>query len=297
MSLAKSLWLIGLLAALPSAVLAQATVAPGGAITISQPAGSDTACRIGNVATPCVLRFAGTGVVGANTVRANYDQLLANISVPNYATASLFADFVLAGPPGSFVDVQISTTFDFDGALLGGGAHKSAASATLHVTDITGGANTPVTSHTLFEQERSGDQGFTDVALGSEVQMVRGTVSAFAAKLKRGRTYRLTFEVEVLGEALIVGKTVSSATGTWLRSSVRVDEDEVGLLTEHDAGVHASLAAHDAAVRAQLAAHDADIKQELAEIKKKLDDQRALLEEIKRLLLTPQGRREGFPIK
>jgi hypothetical protein len=57
------------------------------------------------------------------------------------------------------------------------------------------------------------------------------------------------------------------------------------------------LTAHDLAIRTQLATHDADIKRELAEIKKKLDDQQALLEEIKKLLLTPQGRREGFPIK
>ena len=46
-----------------------------------------------------------------------------------------------------------------------------------------------------------------------------------------------------------------------------------------------------------LATHDADVKRELAEIKDMLDEQRQQLEEIKRLLLTPQGRREGFPLK
>jgi hypothetical protein len=33
----------------------------------------------------------------------------------------------------------------------------------------------------------------------------------------------------VLGEALVVGKTVASATATWQQSIVRVDEDEVDL--------------------------------------------------------------------
>jgi hypothetical protein len=285
-----------LLSALPSMLLAQQTVAPGGAITISQPSGSDTSCRIAAVSTLCVARFANTAAVG-NTVTAHYDQLLPNISVPNYAAASLFADFVLSGPPGSFVDVQISTKFDFDGELFGGGAYKSAASLSLHIADVTGGANTAVASHTLFEQERSGDQGFTDVSSGSEVQVVPDGVSAFTAKLKRGRTYRLTFEVEVLGEALVVGKTIASATATWQHSIVRADEDEVDLLSAHDSAIQAALTAHDLAVRTQLATHDADIKQELAEIKQKLDEQKALLEEIKKLLLTPQGRRDGFPIR
>jgi hypothetical protein len=284
------------LTASPSLLIAQTTVAPGGAITISQPTGSGTSCRIAGVSTPCILRFANTGA-GGNTVTAHYDQLLPNISIPNYATASLFADFVLSGPPGSFVDVQISTKFDFDGELFGGGAYKSAASLSLHVTDVTGGANTAVASHSLFEQERSGDQGFTDVSSGSEVQVVPDSVSAFTVKLKRGRTYRLTFEVEVLGEALVVGKTIASATATWQHSIVRADEDEVDLLAAHDAAINAALTAHDLAVRTQLATHDADIKKELDEIKKMLEEQKALLEEIKKLLLTPQGRREGFPIK
>ena len=292
MSAMKLLGLITLLIISPSALLAQSSVSPGGAITVSVPSGSNTECRIADVSTPCILRFAGTAAAG-NTVRAAYNQTLPNISVPNYAAASVYGDFVLSGPPGSFVDVQISTKFDFDGSLFGGGAYKSAATATLHVSDITGGGDTPVASHTLFEQERSGDQGFTDVSAGSEVQILRGDVSALTVTLKRGRTYRLTFEVEVLGEALIVGKTIADATATWHGSIVRVDEDEVDLLAEHDTRVHTTLAA----LSGQLATHDEDVKRELAEIKDMLDEQRQQLEEIKRLLLTPQGRREGFPLR
>ena len=58
-----------------------------------------------------------------------------------------------------------------------------------------------------------------------------------------------------------------------------------------------ALSVHDSAIRGLLATHDADIKRELAAIRRKLDENNALLDEIKRLLLTPQGRREGFPIK
>ena len=104
--------------------------------------------------------------------------------------------------------------------------------------------------------------------------------------LRRGHRYRLTFELQVLGEAMLVGKIISDGQATWTRSRISVDEDEVELL-----------ALHDTAVRSELAAHDAAVKQRLAEILAKLDDQATQIAEIKKLLLTPQGRREGFPLK
>jgi hypothetical protein len=281
----------------PEVGAAQLTINPGGTANITTATGSGTACRIDAVAASCdILRFSGTDVVSSDTVRARYDQLLPAIGVPNYAAASLYADIVLPGPPDSVVDAQIATTFDFAGFLFGAGAYKGTATVSLHVTDITSGGSVPTASHTLFEQERSGDQGLTDVSAGGETQTLRGSTSTFRVTLRRGRTYRLTFEAEVLGEALIVGKVMSEATATWIRSAVTVDEDEVDLLAIHDTGMQTALAAHDLAVRTELAQHDTDIKQELAEIRKKLDEHTALLEEIKRLLLTPQGRREGFPI-
>jgi hypothetical protein len=281
----------------PPPASAQVTINPGGAANITAPTGGDTSCRINAASISCaILRFLGTDVVTSNTVRAHYEQLLPAIGVPNYAAAGVYADIALPGPPNSFVDAQIATTFDFSGFLFGAGAYKGTATVSLHVTDITSGGSVPVASHTLFEQERSGDQGLTDVTAGGETQTLRGSTSTFRVTLRRGRTYRLTFEAEVLGEALIVGKVMSEATATWIRSAVTVDEDEVDLLAIHDTGMQSALAAHDLAVRTQVAQHDADIKEELAEIRKKLDEQTALLEEIKRLLLTPQGLREGFPI-
>ena len=283
---------------LPAAAAAQFTVGPGQRIQITEATGGDTSCRIAGVSSPCVARFAGTDFNTAlNRVRAHYDQLLPALGAANNASASLFADFTVQGPASSFVYAQISTTFDLDTGLFGGGAYKTAASVVVHVTDITGGGVLPIASHTLFVQERSGDQGFTDLTAAEESQSPRGATGAFHVKLRRGNTYRLTFEAEVLGEALLVGKVVTDATATWTRSIVSIDEDEVDLLSMHDLGIHNALTAHDLTIRNLIATHDQDIKEELAEIKQKLDEHKALLEEIKRLLLTPQGRREGFPIK
>lgn len=283
---------------LPAAAAAQFTLGPGQRIVITEATGAESSCRIAGVSSGCgILRFLGTAPIPPNVVRAHYDQLLPAIGVANTAAASLFTDFQVSGPLETFVTAQISTTFDVDTSLFGAGAYKTAASVVVHVTDITDGAGVPVASHTLFEQERSGDQGLTDVAGAAETQSPRGSTGAFKVMLRRGRTYRLAFEVEVLGEAVIVGKVVTDAAATWTRSIVSIDEDEVDLLGLHDTGIQNALTAHDQAIRSLLATHDADIKSELAEINRKLDEQKGILDEIKRLLLTPQGIREGFPIK
>jgi hypothetical protein len=239
------------------------------------------------VSVTCFLpRFNGTAAApGSNTVVARYDQLVPAVGTANYAAAAIFNDFTLAGAPDTLVNTQISTTFDFNGEVFGAGAYKGAATLSMRVSDMTAGG-VQIATHTLFEQERSGDHGISDVTGGSETQALVGSNSSFFVQLRRGRTYRLTFEVEVLGEALIVGKTISSGAAVWNGSLVSIDEDEVELLSLHDAGVHRALARHDA-----------DIKRELAEIHRKLDEQAAQLAEIKRLLLTPQGRRDGFPLR
>jgi hypothetical protein len=232
----------------------------------------------------------------SNTVHARYDQLLPAVGAANYATASIHSDFDVPGPPSTLVKVQITTTFDIQTRLFGGGAYKTAVALNMKVSDLSV-SNVPVASHPLFEQERSGDQGLTDISGAEEAQVEYDDTSSFHVTLRRGHRYRLTFELQVLGEALLVGKVISDADATWTRSRISVDEDEVELLTLHDVAVRTELAAHDQVIRAALASHDADVKQKLDEILAKLDQQSAQLAEIKRLLLTPQGRREGFPIK
>jgi hypothetical protein len=76
------------------------------------------------------------------------------------------------------VDAQIATTFDFAGSLFGAGAYKGTATVSLHVTDITGGSSVPIASHALFEQERSGDQGLTDISAAGETQTLRGSANS-----------------------------------------------------------------------------------------------------------------------
>jgi hypothetical protein len=283
----------------PGLAFAQTNVAPGSSVQISQATGGATSCQIALVSASCSLfgRFNGTiAVAPDNKVYAHYDQLLPAIGAANYARAAIFADFTLPGSPATLVDAQISTTFDARGALFGGGAYKGAVSLTLKVSDLSV-SGVALATDTLFEQDRSGDQGLTDVTAGSETQAVFGNNSSIHVKLRRGHVYRLTFELEVLGEALLVGKVISDADATWTNSRISVDEDEVDLLLQHDTAVRGELATHDQAVRSALATHDADVKKKLDEILAKLDQQAAELAEIKRLLLTPEGRRPGFPIK
>jgi hypothetical protein len=84
---------------------------------------------------------------------------------------------------------------------------------------------------------------------------------------------------------------------SWSQLSVTVDEDEVEQLDGHDTDIKSAIARHNAAIKATIGQHDADIKAELAEIKDKLGKIEDDLAEIKRLLITPQGRRPGFPLK
>ncbi len=61
-------------------------------------------------------------------------------------------------------------------------------------------------------------------------------------------------------------------------------------LAQHDADIKAAIAAHDAMIKMVIAEHDADIKARLTQID-------MMLAEIKDLLITPPGRRPGFPLK
>jgi hypothetical protein len=284
----------------PRMAAAQTSVPPGQTVNITQAAGGSTSCQISFASASCaLLRFSGTTAVSSsNTVNAHYDQLLPAVGAANYATASLFTDFDVPGPPSTLVNVQVSTTFDLQSRLFGAGAYKTAIALSMKVSDLSvSSVPIPLAAHPLFETERSGDQGVTDVTGGDETQVIFDDTSSFHVTLRRGHRYRLTFELQVLGEALVVGKVISDAQATWTRSRISVDEDEVDLLTLHDTAVRTDLAAHDQAVRGALATHDSDIKQKLAEILAKLDEQSKQLAEIKQLLLTPQGRRDGFPIK
>ncbi len=109
-----------------------------------------------------------------------------------------------------------------------------------------------------------------------------------------GEDYRVEIQLQAMAQVLMVGAVEVDARAGWKSITVRIDEDEIDALAEHDAAVLSAIAAHDAAISAQLAQHDADIKALLLEL-------REGQQEIIRLLLTPQGRRESgedeFPLK
>ncbi|HSS63357.1 MAG TPA: hypothetical protein VLS27_02925 [Gammaproteobacteria bacterium] len=123
------------------------------------------------------------------------------------------------------------------------------------------------------------------------------------APLRRGHRYeiRINFEVKAQVEDSILDPIAITAFAgsnffqgqrglTWNNCLVSLAPDDFERITDQ-------IAAHDAAAAAQLAQHDADIKSELADIKGELGDIREQLDRIERLLLTPQGRRPGFPLK
>lgn len=199
---------------------------------------------------------------------------------PNYATTWLYADIIVDGPHGTFVPVSLSAIFDYNNFFFLGASYLASSSVSLRVVDLHTGLT--VAKKTLFETNRDGDQGFTDVALSDQRLVLLDAAGDLEVLLRRGRQYRVFLDLEVMTQVLAVGVVEADATATWKSVTIRVDEDEAEMLGEHDI-----------AVRAALSDHDSDVKQLLEEL---LENQAELREgqlEIIRLLLTPQGRRSS----
>ena len=69
--------------------------------------------------------------------------------------------------------------------------------------------------------------------------------------------------------------------------AISMGTDITEQLSLHDVEIKAAIAAHDASMTHLLDVHDTEIKAMLEQV---LDD----LDEIRRLLITPQGRRPGW---
>jgi len=253
-------------------------VKPGETLSFFGPDGGTTECRVNLDDADCDKKgFTNTKAdVGRHAVSAGFEKafLLAELAKAHYATASLFNDFTVSGTSSNVVDAQISVSYNYSGAIGGSAAYKASSTVTLTVEDKSGDGFSH--TETLFQQERDGDQGFNlSVSAGGETQNFQEEVAAFPIKLRRGHRYRVTFAVEVLGEALAVGSVQADGQADWSAITVTVGPD----------------------VAEQLSQHDADIKQKLADLDKKISGTNAKLDEIKELLLTPQGRRPGFPKK
>lgn len=269
---------LGLLAgftvlALGTPTLAQEVVGPGESVSfITATAGAES-CRRGTVTFICGLEF-----LGETTARPNLNEVETSarlnilpgtggrLGVPLYSEASISNDFFIPGPPDNIVTVNITVSYDFSGNFVSGGLYTLGNSLSLRVQDRSYG--TFVASHELVAMQRQGDQGFTDIALAQERSALPAQKAHFTVKLRRGGLYRLHFELQSSGVTFVAGLMRADAFAKWHILTVSVDEDEVE----------------------QLAIHDQDIKARLKGIE---DD----LEEIKKLLRTPQGRRPGFPLK
>jgi hypothetical protein len=287
-----------------SNVLAIDIVEPGESVTFTSVDGGDRNCRRGTVegATEKLdcrnAKFGGTQESpDKNRVRARVRlggaPPVATVGTPHYATVGLFKDIHISGAPDNFVPVQISTVFDYRNFFALGAAYLVSSTVSFRVTDLASGED--VATHTLFETARDGDQGFTDIAFGSERRVATDASGNFAVLLRRGRDYRLTIEIEALSQVVLnVGITESDSRVDLSSITVRIDEDDTEALDNHDVAIKEAISDHDAAISSQVSRHDADIKALLVDIK---DGQ----QEIIRLLLTPQGRRESeqgdFPLK
>ena len=252
-------------------------VAPGATHVFSTPDGGETECRIEALAVACgfpFVRFSGTDFdTGTKEVSAVFSPVVGTVGEANHASASLFNDFTItdasltASGSDGVISAHVSAAFDYRAFLLGAAAYTVDAELNLVISDVTGGApGVPVASLTLATRDRSGDQGFTDVSVGGQSVVLTNEGSGFTVLLRRGHTYRITFQATAYGASLLVGAPSSDVTAMLNDLRVTLDDDEVELLIQHDMDI-----------KDALATHDHDVKQ--------------LLHEVIRHLHTPNGRR------
>jgi hypothetical protein len=286
----------------PQIVGAEIAIEIGKSFTFTAAENAQAGCRFGQDTVSC-KQFLGETAARAATrevetsARFGVFSLNFPIGVPVYSTASVYNDFVIPGPPdGNMIDVQITVQYDFFGTFLSGGLYTLNNSLSLRVQDRT--ANALVARHELAKMERQGDQPITglDTSAAEERSVLTGEVGHFIVKLRRGHHYRLHFELESSAVSFLAGALRADAYAQWHRLSINVGEDQVELLEAHDQQVKAMLLGVEKSLLGALAKHDSDIKAELANIKNQLNGINQDLEEIKTLLLTPQGLRDGFPI-
>ncbi len=239
------------------------------------------------------------------------------LSPAHYASSAIYNDFKIdnIGNTDNFVDAQVSVAYDLFGGILGGFGYDAEMSLTLSIEDITDPDKPlPIGTMELFKKDRSGDQGLTDVAMGATQVSLKGETARFQVKLQRGKSYRIWFTAGAFATTPLISGAEVTVSAKWTKLSVGIDEDEniaemlvlhdtemKNTVYKHDDEIKAALAAHDQVVNMALAEHDLKINAALAthdqEVKALLVQVQGQLAEIKKLLLTPQGRRPGFPLK
>ena len=192
-------------------------------------------------------------------------------AIPHYATGKIYNHFEIEDTPQTQapIDVQVSIQYYVDAFLFGLANYTTEVSVSLEIEEYVGADRYEgVGSLELFSRDRSGDQGFTDVAVGAAAYDLNDESARFDVKLRRGGIYRIVFKAEAYGIP-VLSESQSSIEAWWTQMSVLVDEEDASELIRQ----------HDEDIKARLTAMERD------------------LEEIKRLLITPTGRRPGFPRK
>lgn len=264
---------------------AQVTINPGETHRFTQAHGAQAGCRRDFNAMSCGLLLASANASAANNRVTTGVLTVAggpNATSARYAEGSVYVDFFVPGSPDNLVDVYISASYDFISDLLAGTLYTVENSLALRVQDRTHGEVFHA-AQTIASQSRDGDQGFTDVNFAGQGNIELDAKANWTVKLRRGGLYRLHFELQSYSQ----GGVQARAEASWRVIGVTVGEDLSERLAKHDTDVQRSLAT----ILQQFGA----LRAEHAEIKARLDALQGGQDETKQLLLTPQGRRPGFP--
>lgn len=267
-----------LVAATPAAAQTP-SVAPGNWIYLDTPVRRGVECWIGYDTADCgSSRWASPGlptVASGSHIRATLaPDLPIGLGLDNRAIAWLEYEFTLAGTAG-FVNVDLAIKYDLDAQIGGSAAYAANSLLTATLTDISDPNEAYLSSLTLWDRNRQGDQGVTDIAGGAEHHVFSGEVGHLSAVLARGRSYKVRIAAQGSGAMLILGDVVARAEAFVQYVRVQADEDEFE-----------ALQLHQQAMQQQVSSHDTDIKALLADVQ-------AAQMEIIRLLLTAQGKRES----
>jgi len=267
---------------MPLVAWSQVTINPGETHKFTQSDGEQTGCRAGDLPVTCLE---ASGSVSATPTDNEVITNLGSVGVdstPRYADGSVYVDFFVPGSPDNVVDAYISVSYDFVSTLVTGSVYTVANSVGLRIQDRTWGEVFHA-SQTIASASRDGDQGISDVNFGVQRNVELDSTANWAVKLRRGGTYRLHFELQTYSQ---LGGN-ARARANWRVIGITIGDDLVDQLANHDAAIQQGIS--------QILTEFSSLHAEHAEIKAMLSGITQDQEEIKQLLLTPQGLRPGFP--
>jgi hypothetical protein len=167
---------------------------------------------------------------GSNITAAASAMLSAAALLPGTASSFVYNQFTVAGDRhhdsagsrqrSSPVAADLAIVYDYVTQLGGLSLHRHESSLTLRIEDITAGL--PVGTKELESHDVSGDQGVTDVALGTVIVPVDDGTDTISVTLTRGHTYRIYFELSVTNFGMGGGR----AEAQWSQLALTLHETD-----------------------------------------------------------------------